>query len=49
MNIHGAQEAQIYIVLFIQYKRKTPILIQLNHVVSGDAGVFPEEAIPAVN
>ena len=49
MRIHNIQAGEIYIVLFIQDKRKTPTTIQLNHVVSGNAGVFPEEDVPAVN
>lgn len=49
MKIHGVYEAQIYIVLFIQHKRKTPTAIQFNHVVSGDFGVFLKEIIPTAN
>ena len=49
MKFHKIQAGEIYIVLFIQDRRKTPTSIQLNHVVPRDTGVFTEEAVPAVN
>ena len=49
LRIHKIKVGEIYIVLFIQDKRKTPTSIQLNHMVHGEGGAFPEETVPTVN
>jgi hypothetical protein len=45
MKIHEVQADEIYIVLFIKYKKKNPGFKYMNHGVHREARIFPEEFI----
>ena len=45
MRIHEVQADEIYIVLFIQYKKKNPNFKHMSHGGHREIRVFPEEFI----